>query len=146
MRIGELARRTGIPTKTIRFWESQGLLPAPSRTAGGYRDYQLTDAERLAFIRRSQLAGFRLHDIRQVLTIVDAGEPACQHVAAVIDERLRDVDARIAELRRARKHLRELAKRAAAQDPADCRGYCTILTTSRRNDSRSSTSSRSTGH
>ncbi|MGH9117196.1 MAG: MerR family DNA-binding protein [Acidimicrobiales bacterium] len=108
------------------------MLPEPARTAGGYREYRVDDAERLAFIRRSQLAGFRLHDIRQVLAIADTGEPACQHVAALLDERLRDVDARIADLRRTREHLTELALRAAAQDPAECHGYCQILSMSRQ--------------
>lgn len=127
MRIGEVADRTGVPAKTIRFWESEGLLPAPARTASGYRDYRPADAERVRFVRHAQGAGLRLDEIRQVLDISDAGEPPCQHVETLVRQRLAEVDTRIAELTQARRVLQDVAARAAAQDPADCDGYCTIL-------------------
>jgi len=59
MRIGEVAGRTGVPPKTIRFWEDQRLLPPPARTPAGYRDYDPAVLERLAFIRHAQAAGPR---------------------------------------------------------------------------------------
>ncbi len=127
MRIGETARRAGVPAKTIRFWEDQGLLPRPARTSAGYRDYDPAIAERLAFIRHAQAAGLSLQQIRQVLDIRDSGQPPCVHVTAVIAQRLGEVEARLAELSRARDQLLVLAGRAAAQDPADCRGYCSII-------------------
>lgn len=128
MRIGEIADATGVPAKTIRFWEAEGLLPEPARTASGYRDYQPADTERIRFIRHAQGAGLRLDQIRQVLDISDAGTPPCQHVGVLVQQRLTEVDARIAELTQARLVLRDVAARAAAQDPTDCQGYCTILT------------------
>jgi DNA-binding transcriptional MerR regulator len=128
MRIGEIADSTGVPTKTIRFWEAEGLLPPPSRTTSGYRDYQPTATDRIRFIRHAQGAGLRLDEIRQVLDVSDAGQPPCEHVQAVVHQRLADIDARIAELTDARRVLHEVAARAAAQDPADCHGYCSILT------------------
>lgn len=128
MRIGKIADDTGVPAKTIRFWESQGLIPPPERTASGYRDYRAVAAERIRFIRQAQGAGLRLDEISQVLAISDAGEPPCRHVHDLVRQRLADVDARIRELTRARQVLREVAARAAAQDPADCDGYCSILT------------------
>ena len=127
MRIGEIAGRAGVPAKTIRFWEDQGLLPAPARTAAGYRDYGPAILERLAFIRHAQAAGLTLEHIRQVLGIRDGGQPPCVHVTGLIARRLGEVEARLAELGRARDQLLLLAGRAAAQDPADCRGYCSIL-------------------
>ena len=127
MRIGEIAGRAGVPAKTIRFWEEQGLLPAPARTAAGYRDYSPAILERLAFIRHAQAAGLTLAQIRQVLGIRDGGQPACVHVTGLIARRLGEVEARLAELARARDQLAALAGRAAAQDPADCRGYCSII-------------------
>jgi len=127
MRIGEIAGRAGVPTKTIRFWEDQGLLPAPARTAAGYRDYSPAILERLAFIRHAQAAGLTLEHIRQVLGIRDGGQPPCEHVTSLIARRLGEVEARLAELARARDQLAALAGRAAAQDPADCRGYCSII-------------------
>jgi len=127
MKIGEIAARSGVPAKTIRFWEEQGLLPEPSRTEAGYRLYDATTIDRLTFVRHAQAAGFALDQIRQVLDIGDSGAAPCQHVTELIAGRLVDVDARIAELEATRDHLRVLAKRAAAQDPAECEGYCSIL-------------------
>ena len=62
-----------------------------------------------------------------MLEIRDGGQPPCVHVAGLIDRRLAEVEARLAELARARDQLASLAARAAAQDPADCRGYCSII-------------------
>lgn len=128
MRIGELAGRSGVPAKTIRYWEERGVLPEADRTASGYRHYGPGTLGRIEFIRRAQAAGFTLDQIRQVLDIGDDGRPPCAHVAALIDRRLADVEARIAELRATRRHLRRLARRAAAQDPDGCEGYCSIIT------------------
>jgi DNA-binding transcriptional MerR regulator len=127
MRIGEIAGRAGVPAKTIRFWEDQQLLPEPARTPSGYREYGPEIIERLAFIRHAQAAGLTLEHIRQVLDIRDGGQPPCVHVTSLISQRLGEVEARLAELARARDQLLLLAGRAAAQDPADCRGYCSII-------------------
>ena len=127
MRIGEVAGRAGVPAKTIRFWEDQHLLPPPGRTPAGYRDYGPAILERVAFIRHSQAAGLTLEHIRQVLDIRDSGQPPCVHVTGLIARRLGEVEARLAELTRARDQLVVLAARAAEQDPADCRGYCSII-------------------
>ena len=127
MRIGEVAGRAGVPAKTIRFWEEQRLLPPPDRTPAGYRDYGPAILERIGFIRHAQAAGLTLGHIRQVLDIRDGGEPPCVHVTGLIALRLGEVEARLAELTRARDQLVVLAARAAEQDPADCRGYCSII-------------------
>src|SRR5215472_10973930 len=127
MRIGEAAGQAGVPAKTIRFWEDQRLLPEPARTAAGYRDYELAIVDRLAFIRHAQAAGLTLEHIRQVLDIRDGGQPPCVHVTTLIARRLAEVEARLAELARTRDQLVALAERAAAQDPADCHGYCSII-------------------
>ena len=62
-----------------------------------------------------------------MLDIRDGGQPPCVHVAGLIDRRMAEMDARLAELARARDQLASLAARGAAQDPADCRGYCSII-------------------
>ena len=85
------------------------------------------DEQRLAFIRQAQAAGLTLEHIRQVVDIRDGGQPPCVHVTGLISRRLTEVEARLAELARARDQLAALAARAAAQDPADCRGYCSII-------------------
>ena len=127
MRIGEAAGQAGVTAKTVRFWEDQHLLPPPARTAAGYRDYDPAIVERLAFIRHAQAAGLTLQLIRQVLDIRDSGQPPCIHVTGLIAQRLGDVQARLIELARTRDQLVVLAARAAAQDPGDCQGYCSII-------------------
>jgi DNA-binding transcriptional MerR regulator len=62
---GELAERTSVPAKTIRFWEGEGLVPEPARTPSGYRDYDSDAADRIEFIRHAQTAGLNLAQIRQ---------------------------------------------------------------------------------
>jgi len=127
MRIGEAAGRADVTAKTVRFWEDQHLLPPPARTPAGYRDYGPGIVERLAFIRHAQAAGLTLDAIRQVLDIRDGGQPPCVHVTGLIAQRLGEVEARLAELTRTRDQLVILAARGAAQDPADCQGYCSII-------------------
>ncbi|MFE2283041.1 heavy metal-responsive transcriptional regulator [Streptomyces sp. NPDC059443] len=133
MRIGDLAAHTGLTTKTIRFYEDSGLLPAPPRTPGGYRDYPDHTRTRLTFIRDAQHAGLTLAEIRSILALRDDGHAPCTHVTGLIHEHLDDIDRRMAELAATREALRDLAARAAATDPATCStdDICTILKPSR---------------
>ncbi|MFB7172290.1 heavy metal-responsive transcriptional regulator [Streptomyces sp. NPDC056254] len=129
MRIGDLAATGQVTAKTIRFYEQAGLLPAPPRTASGYRDYAPESVNRLAFIRDAQGAGLSLAEIRSVLALRDSGEAPCGQVTTLIDEHLAEIELRMAELRQTRAALRELARRAAATDPDTCSegDICTIL-------------------
>jgi DNA-binding transcriptional MerR regulator len=129
MLIGELAASAGLSAKAIRFYEEAGLMPAPPRTTGGYRDYPPGAASRLAFIRQAQTAGFSLAEIRGILRVRDGGHAPCWHVTGLISEHLAQVDERIAELTRTRAALARLRDRAAVTDPADCAepDICSIL-------------------
>lgn len=127
MLIGELAQRAGTTAKTLRFYEAEGLLPEPGRTTAGYRDYDPDVVHRVTFIRDAQRAGFTLRQIGQVLDIRDSGEPPCEHVGQLIQQRITEVEQRLAELAQTRTHLQELAKRTGELDPADCGGYCDII-------------------
>ena len=69
MRTGELARNAGVNLETIRFYERQGLLAKPMRTASGYRSYQRSDLERVLFIKRNQEIGFTLAEIKQLIDL-----------------------------------------------------------------------------
>ena len=133
MRIGDLAARTGLTTKTIRFYEDSGLLPAPPRTPGGYRDYPAHTVTRLVFVRDAQRAGLTLAEIRSILALRDDGHAPCSHVTGLIHEHLDDIDRRMAELATTRDALRALADRAATTDPAACAAddICTILNLAR---------------
>jgi DNA-binding transcriptional MerR regulator len=119
MLIGELASATGVTTKTLRFYEADGLLPEPDRTAGGYRDYPTGAVDRV-FIRQAQAAGLTLAQIGQILAIRDGGEPPCGHVADLVAARLDDVEQRLEELERTRAELLALRRRVDDLDPAEC--------------------------
>ncbi|MGW1501920.1 heavy metal-responsive transcriptional regulator [Streptomyces mirabilis] len=129
MRIGELATTSGVPAKTIRFYEQAGLMPEPPRTTGGYRDYSSDAATRLTFIRDAQRAGLTLAEIRSILALRDNGQAPCNHVGNLIHQHLDDINRRLAELRKTRSALKELAQRAVATDPASCSDadICRIL-------------------
>ena len=120
VQIGELALATGTTTKTLRFYETAGLLPAPRRTSAGYRVYDAAVAERLHFIRRSQRAGLTLAEIREILAIRDAGEAPCTHVQHLLAERLADIDRQLAELAELRCIVSELHDRATTVVPDSC--------------------------
>jgi DNA-binding transcriptional MerR regulator len=129
VRIGVLAEACGLSTKTIRFYECRGLIAAPPRTVGGYRDYPREALGRLRFIRDAQSAGLTLAEVRAILLLRDGGAAPCEHVAGVIDEHLNGIDRRLAELRKTRAVLRSLASRAATVDPTTCteEDVCVIL-------------------
>lgn len=127
MLIGELAERTGTTSKTLRFYEAEGLLPEPGRTSSGYRDYEAGAAKRVRFIRDAAQAGFTLRQIGQILDIRDSGETPCEHVGQLIELRIAEVEQRMAELAQTKAHLRELATRTRELDPAECGGYCDII-------------------
>src|SRR5256885_1367224 len=98
--IGHLARATGVPTSTIRFYERQDLLKPDARTRSNYRTYSTRTVERLKFIRAAQATGFNLKDIREMLALTYADDPPCAEVASLIDHRLEDVKQRLRELKR----------------------------------------------
>lgn len=120
MRIGALADRSGLTTKTIRYYESIGLLDDPERTPGGYRDYRDDAVERLRFIRDAQASGLSLCEVQSILELKDAGARSCDHTIALLERHIADIDEHIARLQVARAELVGLAQRARRLDPADC--------------------------
>ncbi len=120
MKIGEIARLAGVPTKTIRYYEEIGLLPPAPRADNGYRDYDEDIAERLRFIKDAQSANLSLAEIHSILDMRDQGETTCHHVLDLLDRHVEDIDRQIRTLRRTRKVLTELTERARHLDPADC--------------------------
>ncbi|WP_458040885.1 MULTISPECIES: heavy metal-responsive transcriptional regulator [Bacteria] len=120
MRIGELADAAGTTTKTLRFYEEQGLLPEPDRTQSGYRDYSLESVARIDFVHRGQAAGLTLAQIRQVLDIRDGGDAPCEHVRGLLDQRLADIDAQLQHLVSLRETLAELRAEATSIDTESC--------------------------
>lgn len=131
MRIGELAERAGVTTKTLRFYEQAQVLPRPARTASGYRDYDETSIARLRFVRAAQAAGLSLAEIRTVITVREDQGPPCGYVTALLDRHAAALDERIAELEATREEVRRLRDRAATLNPATCSqdGVCHVIPT-----------------
>ena len=118
--IGELSNECGVPPQTIRFYEKRGLLPEPQRRPNGYRVYDRTAIDRVAFIRRAQGAGLTLTEIGGVLDVRAEGRAPCNHVSHLLMTKLSDVEARLRELRTLRRELTALIDRGEHLDPADC--------------------------
>jgi DNA-binding transcriptional MerR regulator len=133
MRIGELADAADVNTKTVRYYESIGLMPEPQRTSSGYRDYTPSALERLQFIRDSQATGLTLAEIQSILELKDSGARTCHHTRTLLDEHLADIDAQVRRLQAARQQLLDLAQRAARLDPGDCTdpNRCQVIDTHR---------------
>ncbi len=129
VRISQLAGQAGVTSKTLRYYERIGLLPAPPRSASGYRDYRPEGLDRLGFIRAGQAVGLSLGEIRQVVALRDRGEPPCDHVYRLLRRRTAELNERINELRGLSRELQALTKRALRLDPADCnpRGVCHMI-------------------
>lgn len=120
MKIGSLAERTGLTTKTIRYYESIGVLPSPERLANGYRSYDADAVDRLEFVKDAQAAGLSLTDIQWILELRDSGESTCGHTIGLLETRLADVDRQMIELGRTRSRLQNMIKEAKAMDPSGC--------------------------
>lgn len=111
MRIGELARATGVEVETVRFYERSGLLPAPVRQANGYRAYGARHLERLAFIRHCRALDMPLADIARLLDFNDHPRSDCGDVNTLIDAQLARVRARLASMRALEAQLAALRSR-----------------------------------
>jgi DNA-binding transcriptional MerR regulator len=129
VQIGELAQRSGLSVKTLRYYEDIGVLAEPPRTPGGYRDYGEGVLGRLEFVRAAQAVGLTLGEIREVIAFRERGDVPCSHVLDLILHHAAEVDGRIAELQRLRADLDRLAGRARTLNPADCResAVCHVL-------------------
>ena len=105
MRIGELAEQAGVSTDTIRYYERVGLLTPPARGRNRYREYGRGALEDMQFIKKAQLLGLKLDDIRTVLEISAGGQPPCDHVRSIVAAHLTDVEQKLRELRELRATL-----------------------------------------
>lgn len=121
LKIGELARKAGCSVETIRYYENDGLLPAPARSEGNYRLYDDKHVERLSFILRCRSLDMTLDEIRVLLRFRDAPDENCEAVNALLDAHIGHVAARIDELKRLEEQLRELRRQCGASRLAkDC--------------------------
>jgi Cd(II)/Pb(II)-responsive transcriptional regulator len=124
MKIGDLAAASSTAIDTIRYYEREGLLPAPGRTQGGFRVYELAHLERLQFIRFCRGLDMSLDEVRVLLRVKDEPAGDCGDVNALLDAHIGHVSRRIKELRALERQLRDLRQRCGEAQRAD---QCGIL-------------------
>ncbi|MEK7245103.1 MAG: Cu(I)-responsive transcriptional regulator [Pseudomonadota bacterium] len=118
--ISRCARATGVPAKTIRYYESIGLLPPPKRALNGYRRYGGNEIETLRFVRRARDLGFSLDEIAKLLALWRDKNRASADVKALALEHARVLDDRIEQLKAVRGTILALAERCHGDRRPDC--------------------------
>ena len=120
MNIGEASRETGVSVKMIRYYEERGLIPAPGRTASGYRVYADRDIQTLRFIRRARDLGFSMKEIAGLLALWQDRARASGDVKAIALAHVEDLERRIEEMRAMAATLAHLARHCHGDGRPDC--------------------------
>jgi DNA-binding transcriptional MerR regulator len=126
MTIGRLSSLTGVKVTTIRYYEREGLLPEPRRTAAARRMYAAADAQRLSFIRHARQLGFETPEVRVLLDLADHRDRSCEEVDRIARRRLEAVDDKIARLMRLRGELERMVEECRHGTVAQCRVIDTL--------------------
>ncbi len=108
MKIQEFAQLTGMSSKTIRYYESIGILPSPQRTANGYRDYNKQDVERARFVAGMRSLDLSLDEIQELLAMRDRREAPCRTLLELIEQKANQIEERIRLLQQMEVDLRQL--------------------------------------
>jgi len=114
LRIGQVADEAGVTVETVRFYESQALIPEPPRSQGGYRMYTADAVKRVRFIQRAKELGFSLKDIQSLLELRNEPGTTCAAIKAQTVHKIADVDDKIRDLVRIRDALSDLADRCVS--------------------------------
>lgn len=120
MNIGTVAARSGVPAKTIRYYESIGLIPPASRTGANYRAYSKRDLETLRFVQRARSLGFSVKDVGNLLALWRDKRRASAEVKALALNHVAEIERKLAELESMRATLLELTHRCHGDDRPDC--------------------------
>ncbi|MCG7507302.1 Cu(I)-responsive transcriptional regulator [Mesorhizobium retamae] len=119
MNIGDAARRSGLPAKTIRYYEEIGLI-SPERCDNSYRDYSSDDVHRLAFLKRARNLGFSIDDCRQLMALYQDRERASQDVRAIASAHVAAIEEKVRELQSMRATLNKLIHACHGDKRPDC--------------------------
>jgi MerR family copper efflux transcriptional regulator len=120
LKIGEVAERSGMPPKTIRYYEDIGLIGPAHRLENSYRTYDETDVHRLRFIHQARGLGFSLKDIAALLALYGNRKRASHEVKRLILRHVAELDGKISQMKAIRKALSDLADRCHGDDRPDC--------------------------
>lgn len=107
LKISELASRTGVSAKAIRFYEAAGVLPQPARGPNGYRLYAGDAVDILRFIKQAQGLGLTLAEIKEIVAIRQGGRPPCGHVYQLLREKAAELDRKLRDLVLLRRRIRQ---------------------------------------
>lgn len=119
MNIGDVSNKTGLPPKTIRYYEDIELVK-PDRLPNGYRDYNDSDIHRLAFLQRSRSLGFSIEECRQLLSLYEDKNRASADVKALAVEKVSEIDRKVEELKSLRTTLKKLADNCHGDERPSC--------------------------
>lgn len=120
MNVGEAARQSGLPVKTLRYYDEIGLLRPSARTESGYRDYSANDVSMLRFVQRSRSLGFSVEECGALLDLYRDRNRASADVREMARQRVSDIERKIAELEEMRATLGHLIDRCHGDDRPDC--------------------------
>ena len=120
MNIGEVAAETGITSKSIRYYESIGLIPEAHRSNGGYRQYADKDVQTLHFIRRARKLGFTVGELEELLSLYRDRNRASADVRDIAIKHIADLNKKVAELEGMRATLTHLVEKCHGDDRPDC--------------------------
>ena len=127
MQIKQLSSATGVDIETTRFYEKQGLLPAPARKDNGYRDYDVSHLERLSFIRHCRALEMSLNQVATLLDFVDRPNTPCSDVDLLVEQQLLKVRARLRSMEALEKQLLQLRARCTGTHKAQSCGILNEL-------------------
>lgn len=119
MNIGDVSEHTGLPTKTIRYYEDIGLI-SPLRSANGYRSFQSKDLHKLAFLGRARALGFSIEDCRALLELYNDTSRESAMVKQIAQSHLDQIDDKISQLQSMRKTLAHLVHSCRGDNRPDC--------------------------
>ncbi len=122
MEIRDLSEKTGVPAKTIRYYEEIALLPPPNRKPNGYRDYSETDIERLKLVSGARRLDFSLAEIKEILDLRDRGIAPCGVLLESLDRKTNEISQRIKELKHMQEDLQQLYSLGATFPTDDVEG------------------------
>ena len=114
--VSQLAREVGVSADTVRFYEREGLLPTPRRTAAGYRQYDAAMVDRMTFIQGATRLGLSLSDVRDLLAVRDTGVCPCEPAEQHLTKRLAELDAELERMMRLRAQMAEMLARIPSAD------------------------------
>ncbi|MEX0694680.1 MAG: Cu(I)-responsive transcriptional regulator [Rhodospirillales bacterium] len=119
MNVRDAGKRSGLPSKTIRYYDEIGLV-VPDRRENGYRDYDNQAVQKLAFLKRARQLGFSIEDCRQLLSLYEDKERASADVKMLAEKHLTEIDKRLEELQQLRSTLKHLVHACHGDERPDC--------------------------